>query len=569
MLNYLQVSDCNMQEGSLRVDANVNLHIDTPAGIVATPIVEVKNMNSFRAVERALAYEAERQYAAWRETGLTMGQRPKTTRGWDEASQTTRPQRSKEESSDYRYFPDPDLVPVTTVAEEIEAIRASLGELPAAIRERLEQTYGITPYDSDVLVNQGRELVDYYVELARLCGDGKTASNWVQQDVLRTLNERQIGIAEFPLRPAALAEVIAMVRSGQLDTNRGREVLADMIAAGRSLQESMQAMGIAGRGRFRTRRPLPPTAGRQPEDRRRSQGRQAQGRRATDRPGEEEEPQHQSQPGPRTVPELDRKNVSIITLTTDFGTGSPYVAAMKGVILSINPAATLVDITHAVPPRTSATRPWCWRRSPTAFPPGTIHVAVVDPGVGTDREIVYVRVGRQQYIAPDNGLLSRVIAKMPPSKIIRLAEPRFWLADISATFHGRDIMAPVAARLSLGLEPDQLGPPLERLIVLEWPRAQLMERKIAGHVVEIDSFGNLITNIFAEMFAGRPTDARVCVVCNIYETCGVYFTYAEQPQGTLVALVGSSGRLELAIVGDNAAHRLGVVVGTPVVMAWE
>ena len=123
--------------------------------------------------------------------------------------------------------------------------------------------------------------------------------------------------------------------------------------------------------------------------------------------------------------------------------------------------------------------------------------------------------------------------------------------------------------MSLGLEPDQLGPPLERLIVLEWPRAQLMERKIAGHVVEIDSFGNLITNIFAEMFAGRPTDARVCVVCNIYETYGVYFTYAQQPLGSLVALVGSSGRLELAIVGDNAAHRLGVVVGTPVAMAWE
>ncbi len=244
LLNYLQVSDCNMQEGSLRVDANVNLHVDTPAGKAATPIVEVKNMNSFRAVERALAYEAERQWRAWRETGLTIGQAPKTTRGWDEASQTTRPQRSKEESSDYRYFPDPDLAPATIGAAEVEAIRASLGELPAAIRERLERTYGITPYDSDVLVNQGRELVDYYVALARLCGDGKTASNWVQQDVLRTLNERKIGVAEFPLPPAALNKVIEAVRSGQLETNRGREILADMIAFGRSLQESMQAMGI-------------------------------------------------------------------------------------------------------------------------------------------------------------------------------------------------------------------------------------------------------------------------------------------------------------------------------------
>ncbi|MGO8688854.1 MAG: Asp-tRNA(Asn)/Glu-tRNA(Gln) amidotransferase subunit GatB [Thermoguttaceae bacterium] len=244
LLNYLEVSDCNMQEGSLRVDANVNLHIDTPQGRVATPIVEVKNMNSFRAVERALSYEAQRQYQAWQQTGQVLGQVPKTTRGWDEGSQTTRPQRSKEESSDYRYFPDPDLVPVTTTAAEAERIRAGLGELPAAIRTRLEQTYGITPYDADVLVNQGRALVDYYVELAGLCGDAKTAANWVQQDVLRTLNERKLGIGEFPLRAAAVAEVIEAVRSGRLDTSRGRDVLAEMIASGRSLAQAMAAMGI-------------------------------------------------------------------------------------------------------------------------------------------------------------------------------------------------------------------------------------------------------------------------------------------------------------------------------------
>ena len=244
LLGYLQVSDCNMQEGSLRVDANVNLHLETPAGTVATPIVEVKNMNSFRAVERALDYEAQRQYCLWQESGQVLGQVPKTTRGWDEASQTTRPQRSKEESSDYRYFPDPDLAPVTMTAAQIERIRASLGELPAAIRTRLEQTYGITPYQSDVLVNQGRELVDYYVELAELVGDGKLASNWVQQDVLRTLNDQHVGIARFPVRPAGLAELIDVVRGGRLDTSRGREVLADMIASGRPVAESMAALGI-------------------------------------------------------------------------------------------------------------------------------------------------------------------------------------------------------------------------------------------------------------------------------------------------------------------------------------
>ena len=244
LLNYLGVSDCNMQEGSLRVDANVNLHIDSPAGKLATPIVEVKNMNSFRAVERALAYETQRQYEVWKETGQKLGDVPKQTRGWDEEAQITRPQRSKEESSDYRYFPDPDLVPVTVDAEQIEAIRRSLGELPAELRTRLEETYGITPYDSDVLVNQGRALVDYYIELTDLAGDGKAAANWIQQDVLRTLNERQITIDQFPVRPRELADLLRSVRSGKLDNSRGRDVLGEMIAAGKSAEEAMDALGI-------------------------------------------------------------------------------------------------------------------------------------------------------------------------------------------------------------------------------------------------------------------------------------------------------------------------------------
>jgi aspartyl-tRNA(Asn)/glutamyl-tRNA(Gln) amidotransferase subunit B len=244
LLNYLGVSDCNMQEGSLRVDANINLHIDTPEGKVATPIVEVKNMNSFRAVERALTYEAERQWQDWQETRHKMGDVPKTTRGWDEASQTTREQRSKEESSDYRYFPDPDLVPVTVTDAEVEQVHASLGELPAALRTRLETTYGITPYDSDVLVNQGRAVVDYYIELAGACGDAKAASNWVQQDVLRWLGERQVAVDQYPVRPAALGELIAKVRSGAFETSRGRDVLGVMVAEGKSLADAMAAVGI-------------------------------------------------------------------------------------------------------------------------------------------------------------------------------------------------------------------------------------------------------------------------------------------------------------------------------------
>jgi aspartyl-tRNA(Asn)/glutamyl-tRNA(Gln) amidotransferase subunit B len=245
LLNYLGVSDCNMQEGSLRVDANINLHVSTAEGTVATPIVEVKNMNSFRAVERALAYEAQRQYDEWLRTGKRLGEVPKSTRGWDETQGVTWPQRSKEESSDYRYFPDPDLVPVTVTEEEIDEIRRSLGELPAQLRTRLETSYGITPYDSDVIVNQGRALVDYYVELADRCGDGKVASNWIQQDVLRTLNERQIDVHQFPVPAERLAQLVAKAMAGQIETTRAREVLAEMIASGKSADETMQAMGIA------------------------------------------------------------------------------------------------------------------------------------------------------------------------------------------------------------------------------------------------------------------------------------------------------------------------------------
>ncbi len=244
LLTYLGVSDCNMQEGSLRVDANVNLHVLAPEGKVATPIVEVKNMNSFRAVERALAYEIDRQYELFRETGQRLGEVPKQTRGWDEAANMTLPQRSKEESSDYRYFPDPDLVPVTVTGDEVEAVRSGLAELPAALRSRLETTFNITPYDADVLVNQGRPLVDYFISLAEACHNGKTASNWMQQAVMRTLNDQGTDISDYPVGATQLGELIVAVSEGKLDTSRAREVLQVMIDTDKGAAEAMDQLGI-------------------------------------------------------------------------------------------------------------------------------------------------------------------------------------------------------------------------------------------------------------------------------------------------------------------------------------
>jgi aspartyl-tRNA(Asn)/glutamyl-tRNA(Gln) amidotransferase subunit B len=247
LLTYLNVSDCNMQEGSLRVDANVNIHIHTPQEKIATPIVEIKNLNSFRFIERALIHEAKRQYEVWQQNGRKMGDPGtfKQTRGWDDAQGVTFSQREKEESSDYRYFPDPDLCPVITPPAQVTEVRGSLSELPVAIRHRLEASYGITPYDSDVIVAQGRTLVDYYEAVAKTGGDGKKAANWVTQEVLRVLNDQGWSLAQFPLTAAALGELVKLVLAGDIEITRAKEVFNDMVANKRSAAESMSALGIA------------------------------------------------------------------------------------------------------------------------------------------------------------------------------------------------------------------------------------------------------------------------------------------------------------------------------------
>ena len=245
LLTYIGVSDCNMQEGSLRVDANVNLHIDTPDGKIATPIVEIKNMNSFRAVERALDYEADRQWHEWQDTHRKLGDAPKQTRGWDDVAGVTRGQRSKEESSDYRYFPDPDLAPVKASAEEVETMRQGLGELPAALRSRLETENGLSAYDADVLINQGPPVVAYFSKVAKASGDAKAAANWVTQDVLRTLKELDSPIETLPVSGEMLGDLIVKVKSGDIPSTRAREVFQTMVAKGVDVEMALSTLGIA------------------------------------------------------------------------------------------------------------------------------------------------------------------------------------------------------------------------------------------------------------------------------------------------------------------------------------
>jgi aspartyl-tRNA(Asn)/glutamyl-tRNA(Gln) amidotransferase subunit B len=235
-LRYLEVSDCEMQEGSLRCDANVNLHIHKYGHTIATPIVEIKNLNSFRAVEKALHYEVERQYQKWLDDGKSIKDAPKTTRGWNDVDEVTKPQREKETAADYRYFPEPDLVPVVVDEPWLDRIRQSIGELPRARRHRFEGDFGLSAYDANVLVEQGRDVADYYDAVAKSTKEYKLASNWIQQDVLRTIKEKKTTIAEFPIRPETLADLISRVERKQLNTNQGREVLAKMIETGHSVE---------------------------------------------------------------------------------------------------------------------------------------------------------------------------------------------------------------------------------------------------------------------------------------------------------------------------------------------
>lgn len=245
LLTYLDVSDCNMQEGSLRADANVNLHIPKDGRTIATPIVEVKNLNSFRAVERALAYETQRQYDVWKKTGQELGQAPKQTRGWDEPAGVTVPQREKEESSDYRYFPDPDLVPLRIPVERVVALRHSLQPSPAELRGVLENKHGLKPYDADVIVSQGQGVVDYFQQLVAAGAPAKRASSWIQQDVLRTLNESNLSIADFSISAAGLAELLQAIEAGEIDNSRGKDVFQYWLENGESsLEKTKSALGI-------------------------------------------------------------------------------------------------------------------------------------------------------------------------------------------------------------------------------------------------------------------------------------------------------------------------------------
>jgi len=249
MLRELRVSDCEMQEGSLRCDANVNIHVPLASpgresgessDYAATPLVEIKNLNSFRAVGRAIKYEAERQFAEFQKdpAGYRLDKIAKTTAGWDEAKGRTEVQRHKEEAADYRYFPDPDLVPVVVSAEQIEAVRAEMGELPQQQRARLVKQYGLSDYDAEVLTAKGRGTVAYFESVAGILGDAKAASNRMSDLIFPRVD----AIEAFPIPAPAFAEFVR--KTGPLSKQDRLDLLAHMLEHGVDLDAAMAATGI-------------------------------------------------------------------------------------------------------------------------------------------------------------------------------------------------------------------------------------------------------------------------------------------------------------------------------------
>jgi hypothetical protein len=254
----------------------------------------------------------------------------------------------------------------------------------------------------------------------------------------------------------------------------------------------------------------------------------------------------------------------IITLTTDFGEADSYVAAMKGAILSINPAARLVDLSHQIPPQDVLHAALFLAGAVPCFPPGTLHLVVVDPGVGTERALLYCELAGQRLLAPDNGAITLLERTQLVRRAIRLEDSCYWRPFVSRTFHGRDILAPVAGHLSLGLDPARLGPCVTSWQHLDVPKPRVEASGIAGQVLHVDRFGNLITNIPGELIpSGQAFLAELCG-----RTAHGVATYGHAAHGELIALLSSSGLLEVAVSQGSAAHELGAARGAQVMIRF-
>ncbi len=252
----------------------------------------------------------------------------------------------------------------------------------------------------------------------------------------------------------------------------------------------------------------------------------------------------------------------IITLTTDFGLHDPYVAAMKGSMLAIAPDVSLVDVSHQVPPQDVASGAYVLSGAYRYFPPGTVHLAVVDPGVGSARRAIVVETADYRFVGPDNGLFSAVFQRERNWNAVEIRNEKYFRSTVSPTFHGRDIFGPIAAHLCNGAPVAELGPPVSDPERLDLWSIQEEDGVIAGRIVHIDRFGNGVSNLSRKRVGGG--EVRVRVGESVF--AGICRTYAGVPEGEALVLYGSEDTLEVAVNGGSAAEALGVQRGDSMIV---
>ncbi|HEY2900897.1 MAG TPA: SAM-dependent chlorinase/fluorinase [Polyangia bacterium] len=257
----------------------------------------------------------------------------------------------------------------------------------------------------------------------------------------------------------------------------------------------------------------------------------------------------------------------IVTFTTDFGFSDGYVAAMKGVVLSLAPQTTLVDVAHGIAAQDVAAGAVALAQAAPLFPPGTIHIAVVDPGVGSPRAGVVIEAGGSFFIGPDNGVLS--LAAAPPRRAFRIEAPAFRRAQVSPTFHGRDIFAPAAGRLAAGASAADAGPALPEIVQLDAPTLRHLGDHVEGSIIHVDAFGNLISSITGEVLRLAAGGPNADVEVELEGGEGRFHpvlarTFSDVEPNRLVAYIGSGGQLEIALRNGSAARLTGAARGSPV-----
>ncbi|OGR15865.1 MAG: hypothetical protein A2X81_13920 [Desulfobacterales bacterium GWB2_56_26] len=266
-----------------------------------------------------------------------------------------------------------------------------------------------------------------------------------------------------------------------------------------------------------------------------------------------------------------RPNTPILTLLTDFGLNDEYVGVVKGVILTYAPDAHIVDITHLVPPQNVRAASHQLARAYPYFPPGTVHLVVVDPGVGTSRAILAVAADGQYFVGPDNGVFTPVFLRATSLTVHQVTASHLFLSKVGTTFHGRDIMAPVAARLAAGLDLNTVGPamPVQDCIHAHYGKTIRKGGMLLGEILHVDRFGNLCTNISRQEVESFAAGREVVVKVGEKIVIPLRHSYAKQAIGKLLALYDSHDHLEIAVNRGNAALELNMVVGATVAVTAE